>query len=78
MTALGAAVAAALAAGISPKGLLSLRQHADRETEAANTFHPRVDADTRRRWMAGWRTAVDRSFRWTSDVDKATDGTENG
>nr|CDS28752.1 glycerol kinase [Hymenolepis microstoma] len=66
MTALGAAVAAAISVGIDPTDLLSIRKH-DGENDAKNTYKPMVSPDTRNLWMKGYRNAVNRSFGWETD-----------
>ncbi|VDL86037.1 unnamed protein product [Schistocephalus solidus] len=63
MTALGAAVAAAISVGIDPTQLLSIRQH-EPSDQNANTFSPRVDEKTRDLWINGWKNAVQRSLGW--------------
>lgn len=73
MTALGAAVAAAISVGIDPTDLLSIRKHEGGEEEA-NTFRPAVSPKTRHLWMKGYQNAVKRSLNWQSDVVKATGG----
>lgn len=71
MTALGAAVAAAIAVGIDPTDLVSIRKHEGGEEEE-NTFRPKISSKTRHLWMKGYHNAVKRSFNWQSDVNKAT------
>lgn len=73
MTALGAAVAAAIAVGIDPTDLVSIRKHEGGEEEE-NTFRPAVSSRTRHLWMKGYQNAVKRSFNWQSDANKATSG----
>ena len=68
VTALGAAVAAAIAVGINPSGLVSIRNHAP-EDEGANTFRPAVTPETRSLWMKGYQNAVKRSFNWQTDAN---------
>ena len=67
MTALGAAVVAAIAVGIDPTGLVSIRNHAAEEEEV-NTFRPGVTSETRDLWMKGYRNAVKRSLNWQTDA----------
>uniref|UniRef100_A0A5K3F5P9 glycerol kinase n=1 Tax=Mesocestoides corti TaxID=53468 RepID=A0A5K3F5P9_MESCO len=67
MTALGAGVAAAIAVGIDPTDLLSIRQHEGGEQEA-NTFRPLVCPKTRRMWIRGYKNAVQRSLNWQTDA----------
>lgn len=64
MTALGAAVAAAIAANLCPKGLLSIREHEEGDKES-NKYNPQIDDMTRKLWMRGWKSAVDRSLGWS-------------
>ncbi|KAL5966300.1 Glycerol kinase [Taenia solium] len=73
MTALGAAVAAAMAVGIDPTDLVSIRKH-EGGGEKENTFRPVVSPRTRHLWMKGYQNAVKRSFNWQSDANKATSG----
>ncbi|VDN16800.1 unnamed protein product [Dibothriocephalus latus] len=63
MTALGAAVAAAISVGIDPTHLLAIRTH-EPSGQDANTFTPRVDEKTRELWLDGWKRAVERSLGW--------------
>jgi glycerol kinase len=61
-TALGAAYAAGLACGFW-SGLDDLRQNWAMD----KTWQPDMDADTRRKGVAGWRKAVERTFGWAED-----------
>ncbi|KAF6770523.1 hypothetical protein AHF37_11131 [Paragonimus kellicotti] len=64
MTALGAAVAAALAVGIDPSGLLKLRQYPVTETHIPHTFSSELMPHSRQVMLAGWHAAVERSLGW--------------
>ncbi|KAM7534524.1 hypothetical protein Aperf_G00000114422 [Anoplocephala perfoliata] len=68
MTALGAAVAAAISVGIDPTNLLSIRKHVG-EDEAKNIFKPAVSQKTRELWLRGYQKAVKRSFDWQTDAE---------
>lgn len=68
MTALGAAVAAAISVGIDPTNLLSIRKHAGGDDEK-NTYRPMVTEQTRDLWMRGYTNAVKRSFNWQTDAE---------
>ncbi len=61
-TALGAAYAAGLACGFW-SGLDDLR----RNWAMDRTWQPGMDAETRRKGIAGWRKAVERTFGWVEE-----------
>ncbi|KAF7256122.1 hypothetical protein EG68_06594 [Paragonimus skrjabini miyazakii] len=75
MTALGAAVAAALAVGIDPSGLLKLRQYPATETQIPHTFSSELMPHSRQVMIAGWHAAVERSLSWieSSSPTEASD-----
>ncbi|VDL59353.1 unnamed protein product [Hymenolepis diminuta] len=68
MTALGAAVAAAISVGIDPTYLLSIRKH-EGKNEEKNTYRPLVCSQTRDMWMNGYKIAVKRSLNWQTDAE---------
>lgn len=63
MTALGAAVAAAMAVGIDPNGLLLIRVH-PKGTTVPNTFSSSLMPHSRQVLLTGWHAAVERSLGW--------------
>lgn len=64
MTALGAAVAAALALDIEPSGLLKLRNYPDSGQQPVHTFASSISAHCRQVMLTGWHAAVQRSWGW--------------
>ncbi|TPP67053.1 Glycerol kinase [Fasciola gigantica] len=67
MTALGAAIAAALAVGVNPTGLLKLREFTQTEGQPPHYFSPRITSYQRQIMLTGWHAAVQRSLGWTED-----------
>ncbi|TGZ71283.1 hypothetical protein CRM22_002735 [Opisthorchis felineus] len=75
MTALGAAVAAALAVQIDPAGLLKLRLHPLSESGIKHSFSSKLSPHARQVMLTGWHAAVGRSLSWVeaSTPDEGTD-----
>ncbi|KAA0200495.1 Glycerol kinase [Fasciolopsis buskii] len=71
MTALGAAIAAALGAGIDPSGLLKLREFPPTEDQPAHYFSPTITSYQRQTMLKGWHAAVQRSLCWVTDSSPA-------
>ncbi|VDP74385.1 unnamed protein product [Echinostoma caproni] len=64
MTALGAAIAAALAVGLDPSGLLKLRQFPKTADPPPHYFTPSILPHARQVMLTGWHAAVERSLGW--------------
>jgi len=58
-TALGAAFLAGLGVGF-----WQTEAEIDAQWDAQRVFEPNMEADTRRRLLAGWRKALDRAKEW--------------
>ncbi|CAH8582064.1 unnamed protein product [Dicrocoelium dendriticum] len=79
MTALGAAVAAALAVGIEPSGLLKLRNYPYSAQQPVHTFASSISDHCRQVMLTGWHAAVERSLGWieASSVIENIDSLQN-
>lgn len=68
MTALGAAIVAAITLNLDPSGLSKLRKFENLKEEITSVFYPKIDSASRNVLISGWRASIKRSLHWTDDT----------
>ncbi|KAK4468689.1 hypothetical protein MN116_007871 [Schistosoma mekongi] len=67
MTALGAAIAVALALNINLSGLLKLREYPYETDQYQSTFYSKISSSDRAIKLSGWHESVKRSLHWITN-----------